>query len=197
MSQPTSSATSSGHYYLSPSFEAAIAQIVLPQDAAKVEDGVNEEQRPLKKRRVAFREDAEEIKSHVEEEGAASQEGALEESSDAHSLPPDEADDAELHDDDNEGLPRLASSYLDDQAYNASKFGGFAEYFKHRRIKLQNQNRAIAEERSHGKPQIFKGLELYINGHVQPSLQVLREMIMEHGGTYIPYLVSELGVHAG
>src|SRR4051812_28311278 len=27
----------------------------------------------------------------------------------------------------------------------------------------QNQNRAIAEERSHGRPQIFKGLELYVS----------------------------------
>lgn len=52
----------------------------------------------------------------------------------------------------------------------------------------QIQNAAIAQSQGQGKPQIFKGLEIYINGYTVPPLDKLRTMIMQHGGTYIPYL---------
>ncbi|KAJ9118207.1 hypothetical protein QFC22_004113 [Naganishia vaughanmartiniae] len=79
--------------------------------------------------------------------------------------------------------------YTEDDAYAASKFGGIGEYMRHKRMKLQIQNRAIAESRGGAQyPQIFQGLEIYINGYVRPSLETLRELIMMHGGTYIPYL---------
>jgi hypothetical protein len=129
MTHPSSSATSSGHYDLSPSFEAAIAQIELPPVAIHAHD-VGEEERPPKKRRVAFRDDAEEIKVYNEVENPVHQR-------EGHELELDQAEDADDSEaGGNEGLPRLSSSYLEDQAYNASKFGGFAEYFRHRRIKL-------------------------------------------------------------
>lgn len=82
----------------------------------------------------------------------------------------------------------------------------------------QIQNAAIAQSQGQGKPQIFKGLEIYvcphspplllrmrlmrmltmlfcsnshqINGYTVPPLDKLRTMIMQHGGTYIPYLAS-------
>jgi hypothetical protein len=127
MTHPSSSATSSGHYDLSPSFEAAIAQIELPPDSAL---DVGEEERPPKKRRVAFRDDAEEIQDHSEVENPV-------DPREGHEIELDQAEDADDSEaGGNEGLPRLSSSYLEDQAYNASKFGGFAEYFRHRRIKL-------------------------------------------------------------
>ncbi|KAJ3517687.1 hypothetical protein NMY22_g13908 [Coprinellus aureogranulatus] len=36
--------------------------------------------------------------------------------------------------------------------------------------------------------QIFKGLSIYINGWTQPSVQELRQLIVEHGGVFQPYL---------
>ncbi|CDZ97273.1 Translesion DNA polymerase-REV1 deoxycytidyl transferase [Phaffia rhodozyma] len=74
------------------------------------------------------------------------------------------------------------------KAYAPSRFGEVGDYMKNKRMKLQLQNREIAQTRQDGVPQIFKGLAIYINGYVQPSLQELRDMFLSHGGEYHAYL---------
>ena len=70
--------------------------------------------------------------------------------------------------------------------YEGSKFGGFPEYFRRKKIKLQNLD---AEVRAHSdKPAIFKGVVCHVNGYTQPSLNDLHGMIVEHGGGFIQYL---------
>lgn len=74
----------------------------------------------------------------------------------------------------------------DGDEYGASSFGGFPEYFRRKKIKLQNLD---AEVRANSdKPPIFKGVVCHINGYTQPSLNDLHTMIVQHGGGFVQYL---------
>lgn len=50
---------------------------------------------------------------------------------------------------------------LDTQVYGASSFGGIDEYMSRKRAKLQIQNAELAEGEVQ-KPQIFKGIRIYV-----------------------------------
>ncbi|KAK5124494.1 hypothetical protein LTR85_001711 [Meristemomyces frigidus] len=71
--------------------------------------------------------------------------------------------------------------------YEGSKFGGFTEYFRRKKIKLQNLDAQLRAQ-SADKPQIFKGVVCHINGYTQPSLNDLHTLIVQHGGGFIQYL---------
>jgi len=73
------------------------------------------------------------------------------------------------------------------EEYEPSKFGGFPEYFRRKKIKLQNLD-AELRARSGDKPQIFKGVSVFVNGYTQPSLNDLHILVVEHGGGFIQYL---------
>ncbi|KAM0493820.1 hypothetical protein ACHAP8_009042 [Fusarium lateritium] len=73
--------------------------------------------------------------------------------------------------------------------YEGSEFGGFNDYFRRKRIKLQNLD---AETRAKSdKPQIFKGIVAHVTGYTQPSLHVLHREIVQHGGGFLQYLDSK------
>ena len=72
------------------------------------------------------------------------------------------------------------------EEYEASKFGGFNDYFRRKKIKLQNLD---AERRANaGKPPIFCGVVAHVNGYTQPSLNDLHNLIVDHGGGFLQYL---------
>ena len=72
------------------------------------------------------------------------------------------------------------------EEYEPSKFGGFTDYFRRKKIKLQNLD---AEKRSLGsKPPIFRGVVAHVNGYTQPSLNDLHGLIVEYGGGFMQYL---------
>lgn len=71
--------------------------------------------------------------------------------------------------------------------YEGSKFGGFSDYFRRKKIKLQNLDADI-RARSTDRPPIFRGITCHVNGYTQPSLNDLHEMIVSHGGGFIQYL---------
>ncbi|CAK1366908.1 unnamed protein product [Cercospora beticola] len=73
------------------------------------------------------------------------------------------------------------------EEYEPSKFGGFSDYFRRKKIKLQNLD-ADLRAQSKDKPQIFKGVVCHVNGYTQPSLNDLHTMIVQHGGGFIQYL---------
>ena len=73
------------------------------------------------------------------------------------------------------------------EEYEPSKFGGFPEYFRRKKIKLQNLDAQIRSE-STDKPQIFQGIVAHVNGYTQPSLNDLHVLIITHGGGFIQYL---------
>ncbi|KAJ5025999.1 hypothetical protein PSV08DRAFT_391508 [Bipolaris maydis] len=62
------------------------------------------------------------------------------------------------------------------EEYEGSAFGGFNDYFRRKKIKLQNLDADIRSQAS-DKPQIFKGIVAHVNGYTQPSLIDLHTLI--------------------
>ncbi|EPS37546.1 hypothetical protein H072_8779 [Dactylellina haptotyla CBS 200.50] len=89
-------------------------------------------------------------------------------------------------------VKRFESHEFEDEAgeeYGGSSFGGFGEYFRNKKIKLQNKDAHIRQAyKAEGAPQIFKSMAVYVNGYTQPSLNDLNIMIVRHGGVFIQYL---------
>ena len=66
---------------------------------------------------------------------------------------------------------RISGSYLDSDTYGASRFGGFGEYMRRKRAKLQIQNAEIGDISGAGtsKSKLFNGLSIHV-GHPFVSL---------------------------
>ncbi|RMZ80875.1 hypothetical protein DV737_g2756, partial [Chaetothyriales sp. CBS 132003] len=79
------------------------------------------------------------------------------------------------------------------EEYEASKFGGFGDYMRRKKVKLQNLDVEIRSQ-SHGKPLIFRGVVAHINGYTQPSLSDLHNLIVSHGGGFLQYLDGKTAV---
>ena len=73
------------------------------------------------------------------------------------------------------------------EEYGSSNFGGFSDYFRRKKIKLQNLD-FERRSQSASKPQIFRGVVAHVNGYTQPSLNDLHHMIVDHGGGFMQYL---------
>lgn len=58
----------------------------------------------------------------------------------------------------------------DGEEYEPSEFNGFSDYFRRKKVKLQNLD---AELRANSdKPHIFKGIVAHISGYTQPPLHM-------------------------
>ncbi|KAK4128813.1 DNA repair protein [Parathielavia appendiculata] len=78
----------------------------------------------------------------------------------------------------------------DGEEYEPSEFGGFSDYFRRKKLKLQNLDaelRAAAGD----KPQIFKGIVAHVTGYTQPPLHVLHKELVQHGAGFLQYLDSK------
>ncbi|KIX03604.1 uncharacterized protein Z518_07157 [Rhinocladiella mackenziei CBS 650.93] len=86
-------------------------------------------------------------------------------------------------------------TFSDEQGeeYEASKFGGFADYMRRKKIKLQNLDVEIRSN-STDKPPIFRGVVVHVNGYTQPSLNDLHNLVVSHGGGFLQYLDSKTAV---
>ena len=73
------------------------------------------------------------------------------------------------------------------EEYKGSKFGGFSDYFRRKKIKLQNLDAELRSE-SADKPRIFRGIVAHVNGYTQPSLNDLHRMVVAYGGGFMQYL---------
>ncbi|KAF2236286.1 DNA repair protein [Viridothelium virens] len=73
------------------------------------------------------------------------------------------------------------------EEYEPSKFGGFPDYFRRKKIKLQNLDAELRAQSSEN-PLIFRGIVAHVNGYTQPSLNDLHKLIVSHGGGFIQYL---------
>ncbi|KAG9193689.1 DNA repair protein REV1 [Alternaria panax] len=85
---------------------------------------------------------------------------------------------------------RIASHQFDGEdgeEYKGSAFGGFTDYFRRKKIKLQNLDADIRSQAG-DKPRIFKGVVAHVNGYTQPSLNDLHTLIVQHGGGFMQYL---------
>ncbi|KAL8949020.1 MAG: hypothetical protein Q9222_004843 [Ikaeria aurantiellina] len=73
------------------------------------------------------------------------------------------------------------------EEYEPSKFGGFNDYFRRKKIKLQNLDTELRSSAS-GKPPIFRGVVAHVNGYTQPSLNDIHTLIVSYGGGFMQYL---------
>ncbi|KAK9769794.1 putative DNA repair protein REV1 [Seiridium cardinale] len=92
----------------------------------------------------------------------------------------------------NEVRKRIESHSFTDEGgdeYEPSAFGGFSDYFRRKKIKLQNLDSEIRA--STKKPPIFKGVVAHVTGYTQPPLHVLHKELVEHGAGFIQYLDSK------
>ncbi|KAI9758035.1 MAG: deoxycytidyl transferase [Lichina confinis] len=79
------------------------------------------------------------------------------------------------------------------EEYKASNFGGFGDYFRRKKIKLQNLD-AELRSTTQDKPRIFAGVVAFVNGYTQPSLNDLHKLIVTHGGGFLQYLDGRTAV---
>ncbi|KAL7945913.1 hypothetical protein V8C42DRAFT_321929 [Trichoderma barbatum] len=87
---------------------------------------------------------------------------------------------------------RIESHVFEDEEgeeYEGSEFNGFGDYFRRKKIKLQNLDADIRA--ASDKPPIFKGVVAHVNGYTQPPLQVIHRDIVQHGGGFLQYLDSK------
>ncbi|KAI1774017.1 impB/mucB/samB family protein [Hypoxylon cercidicola] len=87
---------------------------------------------------------------------------------------------------------RIENHAFSDEAgeeYEGSAFGGFGDYFRRKKIKLQNLDSELRA--SSEKPQIFKGVVAHITGYTQPPLHVLHRELVQHGAGFLQYLDSK------
>lgn len=86
----------------------------------------------------------------------------------------------------------LLDTFEDEEGeeYEGSSFGGFADYMRRKKIKLQNLDAEIRAS-SADNPRIFRGVVAHVNGYTQPSLQDLHRLIVSHGGGFVQYLDSK------
>ncbi|CAP69360.1 uncharacterized protein PODANS_1_10240 [Podospora anserina S mat+] len=85
---------------------------------------------------------------------------------------------------------RIASHEFADEGgeeYEASAFGGFGDYFRRKKLKLQNLDVEYRAEKG-DKPQIFKGIVAHVTGYTQPPLHVLHKELVQHGAGFLQYL---------
>ncbi|KAJ5164139.1 DNA repair protein Rev1 [Penicillium coprophilum] len=73
------------------------------------------------------------------------------------------------------------------EEYEASSFGGFGDYMRRKKLKLQNLDAEIRASAGDCSP-IFRGVVAHVNGYTQPSLQDLHRLIVSHGGGFLQYL---------
>ncbi|KIV81819.1 hypothetical protein PV11_03973 [Exophiala sideris] len=86
-------------------------------------------------------------------------------------------------------------TFSDEQGeeYEGSKFGGFTDYMRRKKIKLQNLD-AELRSNSADKPPIFRGVVVHVNGYTQPSLSDLHNLVVSHGGGFLQYLDGKTAV---
>src|SRR5438034_3432262 len=73
------------------------------------------------------------------------------------------------------------------EEYGASNFGGFGDYFRRKKLKLQNLDAEIRSSYPNNPP-IFRGVVTYVNGYTQPSLNDIHQLVVSHGGGFLQYL---------
>lgn len=85
---------------------------------------------------------------------------------------------------------RIEEHHFDDEhgeEYQPSAFGGFPDYFRRKKIKLQNLDSELRAA-SADKPKIFKGVVAHVTGYTQPPLHVLHHDLVSYGAGFIQYL---------
>ncbi|KAK9389111.1 hypothetical protein V1515DRAFT_594813 [Lipomyces mesembrius] len=83
----------------------------------------------------------------------------------------------------------------DGAEYAGSEFGGFGEYFRNKKIKLQNLDAHIREfDSGTERPAIFKGCIVHVNGYTSPSIGEIHKLVVIYGGVFSQYMDGKTAV---
>ncbi|KAK9371873.1 uncharacterized protein V1513DRAFT_406469 [Lipomyces chichibuensis] len=83
----------------------------------------------------------------------------------------------------------------DGAEYAGSEFGGFGEYFRNKKIKLQNLDAHIRGfDSGSERPPIFKGCIIHVNGYTKPSIGEIHKLVVIYGGVFSQYMDSKTAV---
>ncbi|ORY75395.1 hypothetical protein BCR37DRAFT_384015 [Protomyces lactucae-debilis] len=80
------------------------------------------------------------------------------------------------------------------EAYEASEFGGFSDYMRRKKLKLQDQDAQFRANADPSLPKVFQGMVLHINGYTKPGRLELWKSIVAHGGVYKQYLENKTDI---
>ncbi|KAK9347172.1 hypothetical protein V1522DRAFT_378688 [Lipomyces starkeyi] len=83
----------------------------------------------------------------------------------------------------------------DGAEYASCEFGGFGEYFRNKKIKLQNLDAHIREfDSGSERPPIFKGCIVHVNGYTKPSIGEIHKLVVIYGGVFSQYMDGKTAV---
>ncbi|XP_076285625.1 rev1 DNA directed polymerase [Lasioglossum baleicum] len=74
------------------------------------------------------------------------------------------------------------------EAWGENGFEDWGGYMAAKQAKLEEQFRMVANKEFKDATNILEGVAIFVNGYTDPSTDVLRRLMMEHGGTYHHYL---------
>lgn len=89
---------------------------------------------------------------------------------------------------------KLSEVNEDSEEYAASTFGGFTDYNRRKKLKLQNQDALLRSRASDDNLPVFAGMTIHINGYTKPGRVELWNMIVSYGGVYKQYLEGKTDV---
>ncbi|XP_076645925.1 rev1 DNA directed polymerase [Halictus rubicundus] len=81
------------------------------------------------------------------------------------------------------------------EAWGENGFEDWGGYMAAKQAKLEEQFRTVANKEFKDATNILEGIAIFVNGYTDPSTDVLRRLMMEHGGTYHHYLRPRATTH--
>ncbi|KAI5778576.1 hypothetical protein EDC01DRAFT_712505 [Geopyxis carbonaria] len=83
----------------------------------------------------------------------------------------------------------------DGEEYNESTFGGFQDYFRRKRIKLQNRDTKLRSEYAESDAaKIFRGCVITVQGYTNPNSSIIHQLTIKHGGAFLQYMDGKTNV---
>lgn len=102
----------------------------------------------------------------------------------------DNTSDTELSD--NKELLNTSFRYnVPDLPKKKKHFKSRSGYFEAKKVNQEQNDDLLRETYGKDKPQIFKGLAIYINGYTFPGRQQLHHMLVIHGGVFRHYMTAK------
>ncbi|XP_015172443.1 PREDICTED: DNA repair protein REV1 [Polistes dominula] len=79
--------------------------------------------------------------------------------------------------------------------WNDNGFEDWGGYMEAKKTKLEEQFHEEAQKEYKDPSNLFKGISIFVNGYTDPTADELRQLMMEHGGTYHHYMRPRITTH--
>uniref|UniRef100_A0A6V7LHD0 DNA repair protein REV1 n=1 Tax=Bracon brevicornis TaxID=1563983 RepID=A0A6V7LHD0_9HYME len=81
------------------------------------------------------------------------------------------------------------------QTWTVQEVQNWGTYMAAKKAKLEEQFEELAESEFQHATNIFKGIAIFVNGYTNPCADVLKRLMMEHGGIYHHYQRTNITTH--